>query len=97
MLRIVSYVLVCGQLIGCASSDDDQSSRCRRLRDHFVELRLAKAPKGTELKAHRRAMVQALGDGFLAKCEASQVAEIDCALKANTLQAATKCGQKGAQ
>jgi hypothetical protein len=84
---------------GCASSDDGEvsRSRCTQVRDHLVELRLQDATN-VDRDAHREAMKQALGDGFVASCqEHMSSAQLTCALRAKVLSVATACAETSAK
>jgi hypothetical protein len=90
-ILLVSIVVVFG---ACASRDEDgraSTSRCEKLRDHLVDLRLADA-SGVDREAHRKVMQRALGDDFVTSCTSSlSGAQIKCALDAKTLSDATSC------
>lgn len=81
---------------GCAGDDTQPTvhgTPCSRLRDHLVELRLD-GVTGTpdEMEQHRAAMIQALGNDFLASCQTSMTSsQIACATGALDLTAASDC------
>jgi len=79
---------------GDEAEDVELAARpCTRLRDHLVDLRLEGVHgAAADLATHREAMRQALGDDFVAACEASMsVAAISCAATASDLAAASAC------
>lgn len=81
-------------LAACSETNEVQVDRdhCQRLRDHLVDLRLGTAPKGVDVKAHRTAMNEALGEGFVESCQQhTSVAELKCELAAADLNAAHSC------
>lgn len=77
----------------CSSSSEIEVDRkhCVQLRDRMVELRLAGVGSAVDVKAHRVAMRDALGERFLENCERLSVAELQCSLRASDLTAATTC------
>lgn len=78
---------------GCSSSSEIEVDRkhCVQLRDRMVELRLAGVGSAVDMKAHRVAMRDALGDRFIESCEQLTVAQLECSLRASDLAAATAC------
>jgi hypothetical protein len=94
--RIACLIAILLGAVGCSSSSTElevDRARCTRLRDHLVELRLSDAGADVDVVAHRLAMKQALGDGFISTCERNlSASELTCALKAQELRAATSCG-----
>lgn len=80
-------------LLFSACSTDEAPSRarqCAKLRDHLIDLRLANAT-GVDHAAHRKTMQRALGDDFVASCERLAERQLECALGAKELAAATAC------
>lgn len=94
----VRVVILVAGVAACAASDAEESrrSRCTRYRDHLVALRLGDLPAGEKdprvTEAHRAAMTGALGERFVAACEETTGnADLDCALAARDVSAATRC------
>lgn len=99
MRALVSYVgvLILISAAGCAASTVEEShhDKCKRMRDHLVELRLGDLPGAKDeqiIAGHRAALTNALGDGFVATCdEQINNSNLDCALAARDVSAATQC------
>jgi hypothetical protein len=90
-----SFVVVLLFTAACTTprneSDLADSELCGELRDHLVELR-ASETSGIDIAAHRRALVKAMGDGFVSACTASlTVKQVKCALSGQSLASATEC------
>jgi hypothetical protein len=85
---------------GCSSDEESRREQCERVRNHVVSLRLNDLPAVDEVgeqtrEAHRSALTQALGDEFIGACEARyEKREIECALAARDVAAATTCGDR---
>jgi hypothetical protein len=79
-------------LMGCGSGGDarHKSAACERLRDHLVELQLARATH-IDADRHRTAMRRGLGPKFVDRCQQLARAEIDCALAAADPAEAARC------
>jgi len=75
--------------------EETQRHKCTRFRDHLVDLRVADLPAARQdsvAAAHREAMTQALGDGFVATCVQNiGNADLDCALAARDVVTASSC------
>lgn len=90
---IVLFVTIC-MSAGCATSENEEDAarkRCTRMRDHLVDLRLASAGDRVDVRAHRAALTQALGDAFVAKCKELPVATVKCLLGATDSVSANEC------
>ena len=91
--------LLLGLVVGCTSHDEVERTKCERLRDHVVDLRLeqnagAKDSLGQpiDLAPHRAALKQALGGEFVASCEKTLTPkQLECALAAKDSAAASAC------
>ena len=97
MRKISISIILLLTVSACASSEDDleaATKRCGSLRDHLVELRLSAANEHVNLESHRRALRQALGDDFVARCRERPVNEIKCALAAKEHEAVTACSHE---
>ncbi len=99
-LTMLKRLVMVSMLIGCGGGGEPiedetvaSASRCERLRDHLVELRLATATKlGDEREQHRAALTQALGPQFVDACTTTTTeAQVTCALAAADSQAAADC------
>lgn len=80
--------------VGCSSSDDFEVNRasCERYRDRLIELRLQDTSPAVDVRPHREAMKQALGDQFIATCQQHLSSEqMKCAMHARDLPSATTC------
>lgn len=93
---LISLVALLGS--GCVSpaTEDDGVSlrqRCSTLRDHVIELRLQDATGiDADLAAHRTAMKQALGPGFIEQCASGfSEAQVACALGATDMHGVSSC------
>src|SRR6187402_3109081 len=94
LFAIVVLVVVAG---GCSGDDEESGTshmtRCEKLRDHVIDLRLSQAP-GVDVDAHRKIIRNALGVDFLKSCsENLSEAQVDCALVAADSQAAAACSR----
>jgi hypothetical protein len=82
-------------LSACADEPSPQETarkRCVALRDHLIDLRLADAAQAIDVTAHREAMKQALGEGFIETCvQQVSAGELNCELSATNLSAASAC------
>lgn len=91
VVRVLAGALLA---VACSSSSGIEVDRkhCERLRDHLVDLRLDSVPKDVDVKAHRAAMKQALGEKFIEGCmDHATVSDLECGLKASDLATATAC------
>ena len=57
---------------GCAADDESRQSKCERMREHFVELRVSGLPV-QHREPHRVALRQALGERFEDECKSLRV------------------------
>jgi len=93
--RIVCAVLLLSGSISC-SRGEGVAARCKRVRDHLVELELPVAAGDRELKASL--MVRALGDEFLASCARSMTEDQrGCVLEASDSRSALACSARSRQ
>jgi len=97
--RFCLLVCVGGLLVAsCADDEETRLAKCRRYRDHLVDLRLADMPAAStdEVRSdHRAALTLALGDTFLATCEQSVSSRaLDCGLASNAIAAAMACAEQ---
>lgn len=79
---------------GSSSDDVAEAPRCEQLRDHLVEMQLVTVDPatGVDRAAHRKAMKQALGEDFIASCNAKLTdSQVDCALAAMDPSVAAAC------
>ena len=84
-------------VVGACSSTSElevDRKRCMQLRDRIVELRLAGVGSAVDVKAHRVAMRDALGERFIESCEQLTTAQLECSLRASDLGAATVCARQ---
>ena len=95
-MRLIGRVLVAAAIttVACHSGprDDDPADRatCEQLRSHIVDLRFADAT-GIDVRPHREAMLQSLGEGFIADCSKMTIAQAKCAIAAPNVDAASEC------
>lgn len=83
----------------CSSSADVDQEQCERLREHLIDLRLqaSGAPtddlgKPVDLKPHRVALRQAMGEGFTNAClKDLSRAQLECELAARDSGAVSSC------
>ncbi len=78
---------------GCGAADDgdDRATRCTKVRDHLISLRVANV-RSESREAHRTAFEKALGGEFMARCQrAVDDRDADCILAARDVQAAAAC------
>ena len=93
------FLAACLLASSCASSSarDEESAdpptRCERMRDHLVEIRLADAA-GVDRAAHREALRNALGAEFMSACGAMTIMRVDCVLDAEDSSALAACTSK---
>lgn len=82
-------------LSGCSDTHSIEVDRehCEKLRDHMIDLRVASATAGVDVKAHRAAMEEALGDQFVDSCELLSPSELECSLHARDLASAAACSK----
>lgn len=82
-------------LTGCSDTHSIEVDRehCEQLRDHMIDLRLASATAGVDVKAHRSAMKEALGERFVESCEQLSASELECSLHARDLASASACSK----
>jgi hypothetical protein len=84
--------------IAACSGDDgaaSRQSRCERLRDHVIDLRLASVAN-VDVESHREAMRRALGGDFVASCVAQlSDTQLGCALSATDSTAVAACSKPG--
>jgi hypothetical protein len=90
----VAVIFVLGGL-GCASIDEDMvespKRRCAALRDHLIDLRVESANGVVDVKSHREALHQALGEDFVSRCSERPVDEIKCAMAAKDTSSVAAC------
>lgn len=92
--RTICTLLVGLGLASCAASEDESETarkQCLALRDHLIQLRLEAANDKIDVRAHRAALQQALGDKFVDQCRERPVKEIRCALDATDTASAVAC------
>jgi len=86
-------------VVGCGTEEEDSApqpiTRCERLREHLVDLRL-EGVESIDREAHRKAHIAAMGSEFLAACGTLQESTITCALEASDGASAAACGSTGA-
>jgi len=88
---IVVFVLAAACTTPRNDSDLADTELCTELRDHLVELRASEAG-GIDVAAHRIALAQAMGNGFVSSCTTSlTIKQVKCALSGGSLAAATEC------
>ena len=76
---------------GPADTDPPDREQCEQLRSHVVDIRLADAT-GIDIRPHREALQQALGESFLADCMSSMTnAQVTCALASTEIDASAAC------
>ncbi len=89
-------------VVGCGTEEADDApgpapvTRCERLREHLVDLRLA-GVESIDKEAHRTAHVAAMGSDFLAACANLPDASITCALQARDGASAAACSAGASQ
>jgi len=99
-MREAVFVLVL--IMGCGTEDADESpdpipaTRCERLREHLVDLRLA-GVESIDKEAHRKIHRDAMGSDFLAACGAMPEATLTCALEAPDSSRAVACNAGASQ
>ena len=94
-VRLIASIVL-SVLAACSSSSEIEvdHTHCLQLRDHLVDLRLATA-KGVDVRAHKRAMTEALGERFVNGCQATLSSDqLECGLHARDLAHATACTAK---
>ncbi len=95
-------VLVLAFVLGCGTEDGDDSpesvpaTRCQRLREHLVDLRLA-GVESIDKEAHRKIHIDAMGNDFLTACGTMSDATITCALGAPDSARAVACNTAASQ
>ena len=88
------FALIVIALTACAADEPTTEQRCAQVRDRLIDLRLANAT-GVDIKAHRAAMAEALGDDFIQNCKTRlTIAQQQCVLRARDSAAATDCSTK---
>jgi hypothetical protein len=91
--RFASIGIVVVFAFSCSSDDDAETtrrSRCLRLRDHVIELRLVTQTNARE--KHRAAMRDALGEEFVSHCESEITSDrLNCMLSAKDHDTVSKC------
>lgn len=97
MVRTLLLASLLAAAVGCADEDSSPNSACLAAREHAVDLHLPDSPalaglEEGEREQHRRAMRAALGQDFLAACEASGPAWSACILDARSAAQAAGCG-----
>jgi hypothetical protein len=93
-MRKILLVLIV--VAACGDDQDDaqvELTRCERLREHLIDVRLATATN-VDHAAHREVMQAALGSDFLASCEKLDDDVVDCALAAPDSSSAAACAGK---
>ena len=91
ILLVLILVAACGEDQDVAETAE--LTRCERLRDHLIDLRLAEATN-VDKDAHREAMRNALGTSFLGECARMPESDRDCALEATDTNAAAACSSR---
>jgi hypothetical protein len=91
-MRGLFFIIALSSAVGCASEDSSEAlaRECGRLREHMIDLRL----EGThvDVAAHRKAISNALGEGFVDQCAAQLTrVQVHCALAASDSNAAMDC------
>jgi len=77
---------------GCTEDEAELAQkRCSALRDHLIDLRLQAANDLVDVKAHRKALQQALGADFVVHCRERPLEEIRCALSAKDTSSVAEC------
>jgi hypothetical protein len=85
-----AMVIAVQLVIGCASEEESVQSKCQRLRDHMIDLRVHDVPEADQA-AHRVALQQALGERFAGECRTLTSTQMKCAFAANDVVAAAAC------
>jgi hypothetical protein len=82
-------------LSACSDTHSIEVDRahCEQLRDHMIDLRITSATAGVDVKAHRAAMKEALGERFVESCELLSPSELECSLRARDLASASACSK----
>lgn len=96
---LVSLVLVLGLALFAGCSDGPSQDQCKRLLDHMVSLESESGGGGAvseeakkNLEAQKKEMTDYLEKDFMKYClEELPRPQVECALKARSLEAASKC------
>jgi hypothetical protein len=82
-------------LVACGGGGDESvEARCERVRDRLVDLELADAA-AVDRAAHAKAMRNALGRDFVARCASSLTdSQRDCVLAARDAASASACSKR---
>lgn len=88
-------------VLGCGTEEADSpesvpTTRCERLREHLVDLRLA-GVESIDKEAHRKIHIDAMGNEFLTACGTMSDATITCALEAPDSAGAVACSAGASQ
>lgn len=92
-MRASIFVLVFATACATPRNESDlaDAELCTELRDHLVDLR-ASETSGIDIAAHRHALAQAMGDGFVSACTMSlTVKQVRCALSGRSLATTAEC------
>lgn len=89
-MLVVVLVFGCGTEDANDAADPIPATRCERLREHLVDLRLA-GVESIDKDAHRKIHIAAMGNDFLTACGAMPDATISCALGAADTASAVAC------
>lgn len=92
----VAWLLLCA---GCGGEPDpvgeSPTVACEKYREHLLDVRIAKVSSNRD--AHRKALQNALGDDFVARCARTKTqADLDCEMKATTTERLRACRKGGA-
>ena len=102
-IRLLTCAFLVSLMAACVGANEDprpSRGECERLRDHVAGLAVAEVPAATlssaatrgELSKHQRNVSRALGEDFVAGCQAARTRdEIECALEADSARAAAAC------
>ncbi len=92
-MRLAFVAIAAALALGACVSGPEPEPKppCDRLRDHMVDVHLADASMVNK-EAHRNVLQRALGDDFVARCEAQlSLRQVECALKATSSSALAAC------
>jgi hypothetical protein len=88
------FPIVAMFVLSCAGDGPPEVHRCAQLRDHLVDLQVRDIhiAVAADREAHRRAMIAAIGDGFVENCSTKlSDSQVSCALEASDRAAASAC------